>query len=90
LFDNYFIACELRQRGIELVVRVQAQRVGSQTLERGPEGDIITWPRPGPPRGMAWEQYGQSATITNPSNVPELIVIRKEVDERLTPPTAWR
>src|SRR5688500_7939365 len=32
LFDNYFIACELRQRGIELVVRVQAERVGSRTV----------------------------------------------------------
>ena len=30
LFDNYFLACELRQRGIELVARVQAERVGSR------------------------------------------------------------
>src|SRR5947207_2681595 len=30
-FDNYFLACELRQRGIELVARVQAERVGSRT-----------------------------------------------------------
>jgi hypothetical protein len=66
LFDNYFIACELRQRGIELVVRVQAQRVGSQTLESGPEGDLITWPRPGLPRGMAWERdnsYPETLTM---------------------------
>jgi len=28
LFDNYFLACELRWRGIELVARVQAERVG--------------------------------------------------------------
>ena len=27
LFDNFFVACELRQRGIELVVRIQAERV---------------------------------------------------------------
>ena len=32
LFDNYFLACELRQRGIELVARAQYQRVGTQTL----------------------------------------------------------
>jgi len=38
-------------------VRVQAQRVRSQRLASGPEGDIITWPRPGLPRGMAWERY---------------------------------
>jgi hypothetical protein len=29
LFDNYFLACELRQLGVELVARVQAERVGS-------------------------------------------------------------
>ena len=74
LFDNYFIACELRQRGIELVVRVQARRVGSQTLERGPEGDIITWPRPGLPRGMAWERY---------KSYPETLTMRQvAVDAR--------
>ena len=74
LFDNYFIACELRQRGIELVVRAQAQRVGSQTLESGPEGDIITWPRPGLPRGMAWERY---------KSYPETLTMRQvAVDAR--------
>ena len=57
LFDNFFVACELRQRGIELVVRIQAERVGSQTLQSGPEGDIIVWARPGKPRGMTGEQY---------------------------------
>ena len=57
LFDNYFVACELRQRGIELVVRIQAERVGSQTLLSGPEGDTITWPKPNKPRGMTGEQY---------------------------------
>ncbi len=74
LFDNYFIACELRQRGVELVVRVQAQRVGSRTLERGPEGDVITWPRPGPPRGMAWGRY---------KSYPETLTVRQvAVDAR--------
>src|SRR5205807_1919995 len=38
LFDNYFIACELRQRGIELVARVQAERVGSQTVQSRSDG----------------------------------------------------
>src|SRR3954465_7071894 len=32
LFDNYFLACELRERGLELVARVQAERVGSRTV----------------------------------------------------------
>src|SRR4029453_14552407 len=49
LFDNYFLACQLRQRGIELVARVQAERVGSRTLERRPDGEIIVWQRPNKP-----------------------------------------
>jgi hypothetical protein len=57
LFDNYFIACELRQRGIELVARVQAERVGSRTVESRPDGDVIVWQRPNKPRGMSGEQY---------------------------------
>ena len=32
LFDNYFLVCELRERGIDLVARVKCQRVGSQTV----------------------------------------------------------
>src|SRR3954454_4025009 len=57
LFDNYFLACELRQRGIELVARVQAERVGSRTVQPRPDGDIILWQRPNKPRGMTREQY---------------------------------
>ncbi len=57
LFDNYFLACELRDRGIELVARVQAERVGSQTVEFRPDGDVITWQRPNKPRGMTWQEY---------------------------------
>jgi hypothetical protein len=57
LFDNYFIACELRQRGIDLVARVQAERVGSRTVARRPDGDLIVWERPNKPRGMTGEQY---------------------------------
>src|SRR4051794_18122137 len=57
LFDNYFLACELRERGNELVARVQAERVGSRTVEARPDGDIILWRRPNKPRGMTGEQY---------------------------------
>src|SRR5262245_38057650 len=57
LFDNYFLACELRQRGIELVARVQAERVGSRTVESRADGEIIVWQRPNKPRGMSGEQY---------------------------------
>jgi hypothetical protein len=57
LFDNYFLVCELRQRGIEPVARVQAERVGSRTVESRPDGDVIIWQRPNKPRGMTGEQY---------------------------------
>src|SRR4051795_162785 len=57
LFDNYLLACELRDRGIELVARVQAERVGSRTVEVRPDGDVILWRRPNKPRGMTGEQY---------------------------------
>jgi hypothetical protein len=57
LFDNYFLAYELRQRGIDLVARVQAERVGSRMVESSPDGDIIVWQRPNKPRGMTGEQY---------------------------------
>jgi Transposase DDE domain len=57
LFDDYFIACELRQRGIELVARAQYQRVGTQTVQSRPDGDVIVWQRPNKPHGMKGEQY---------------------------------
>jgi hypothetical protein len=57
LFDNYFLACELRWLGVELVARVQAERVGSQTVESRPDGDVILWRRPNKPRGMTGQQY---------------------------------
>ena len=57
LFDNYFLVCELRDRGIDIVVRAQYQRVGSQTLESRPDGDILLWRRPNKPRGMTGQQY---------------------------------
>ena len=46
LFDDYFIACELRRRGVELVARAQYQRVGTRTLRSAPDGDVIVWQRP--------------------------------------------
>src|SRR6516162_7638442 len=74
LFDDYFIACELRQRGIELVARVQAERVGSRTVESRPDGDIIVWQRPNKPRGMSGEQY---------RSYPESLIMRQvPVDAR--------
>jgi len=57
LFDNDFLACELRQLGVELVARVQAERVGSRTVESRPDGDVILWQRPNKPRGMTGEEY---------------------------------
>jgi hypothetical protein len=57
LFDDYFIVCELRQRGIELVARAQYQRVGTRTVQRRPDGDLIVWQRPNKPHGMTGEQY---------------------------------
>src|SRR5262249_47563600 len=57
LFDNYFLACELRQRGVELVARVQAERVGSRTVRSGSDGDLIVWQRPNKAHGMKGEQY---------------------------------
>jgi hypothetical protein len=57
LFDDYFIVCELRQRGVELVARAQYQRVGTQIVQSRPDGDVIAWQRPNKPHGMAGEQY---------------------------------
>jgi hypothetical protein len=74
LFDNYFLACELRQRGIELVARVQAERVGSRTVEHRPDGDIIVWRRPNKAHGMRGEQY---------RSYPETLTMRQvSVDAR--------
>ena len=57
LFDNYFLACELRWLGVELVARVQAERVESRTVESRPDGDVILWRRPNKPHGMTGEEY---------------------------------
>ena len=57
LFDDYFIACELCNRGIDLVARAQYERTGSWAVESRPDGDILVWQRPNKPRGMTSEQY---------------------------------
>ncbi len=57
LFDDYFIACELRNRGIDLVIHTQFERPGSRVAESRPDGDILVWQRPQKPRGMTGEQY---------------------------------
>jgi Transposase DDE domain len=57
LFDDYFIACELCHRKIDLVARVQHDRVGSRIAQSSPDDDILVWQRPNKPRGMTGEQY---------------------------------
>ena len=57
LFDDYFIACELCKRGIDIVARAQYERTGSRTVLSRPDGDILVWQRPHKPRGMTGEQY---------------------------------
>jgi len=57
LFDDYFIACELCQREIDIVARAQYVRTGSWAAESRPDGNILVWQRPNKPRGMTGEQY---------------------------------
>ena len=57
LFDDYFIACELRSRGIDLVAHAQYERTGSVVTENRPDGDVLLWQRPSKPRGMTGDQY---------------------------------
>jgi len=57
LFDNYFLVCELRDRGIDLVARAQHRRVGSHTVESRADGNILVWHHPNKPHGMKGEQY---------------------------------
>ncbi len=57
LFDDYFIACELCNRGIDLVAHAHFARVGSRTAESRPDGDILVWQRPNKPHGMKGEKY---------------------------------
>ena len=57
LFDDYFIACELCNRQVDIVARAQYERVGSRIAQSKPDDDIIVWQRPNKPRGMTGEQY---------------------------------
>jgi hypothetical protein len=57
LFDDYFIACELCQRGIDIVARAQYKRTGSRVAQSGHDDDILVWQRPNKPRGMTGEEY---------------------------------
>jgi hypothetical protein len=57
LFDDYFIACELCQRKIDIVARAQYERTGTWVAESRPDGDILVWQRPNKPRGMTGEKY---------------------------------
>src|SRR5579884_2488880 len=57
LFDNYFLICDLRDRGIDVVIRVKYPRVKSLTEQCRPDGDILVWQRPNKPCGMAGEHY---------------------------------
>lgn len=41
LLDSYFLIWELRELGIDVVAREQAERVGTVTVERRPDGDLI-------------------------------------------------
>jgi hypothetical protein len=57
LFDDYFIACELCNQGIDIVAHAQYERTGSWAVESRPDGDLLVWQRPNKPRGMTGEQY---------------------------------
>jgi len=58
LFDDYFLACELCQRRIDIVARAQYKRTGTRTAAGRPPGDeILVWQRPNKPHGMTGEQY---------------------------------
>ena len=37
LFDNYFLICELRKQGIDIVTRVKYERSNSEMIESGPD-----------------------------------------------------
>src|SRR3954462_11611562 len=74
LFDNYFLICELRRRGVDVVARAQYERVGSRVLRGRPDGEILLRRRPHKPRGMTGEQYRL---------YPEVLLMRQvDVDAR--------
>jgi hypothetical protein len=57
LFDDYFIACDVHNRGSDLVVHSQFERRGSRVVENRADGDILVWQRPQKPLRMTGEQY---------------------------------
>ena len=57
LFDDYFLAHDLRERNIDIVAHAQYERVGARTVSSGPDGDILVWQRPNKPHGMTGDQY---------------------------------
>lgn len=74
LFDNYFLICELRQRGIDIVAHAKYERANSDIVESGPNGEILVWKRPRTVRGMKAEQY---------RSYPEKLTMRRvHVDAR--------
>ena len=74
LFDDYFLACELRQLSVDLVAHAKYARAGSELRQSGPEGEILAWQRPQKPRGMTREKYR--------SYPEELVMRRVKVDAR--------
>jgi len=74
IFDNYFLICELRERGIDLVAHAKYQRADSQIVESRADGSVLIWQRPNKPRGMTGEEYRR---------YPESLLMRKvSVDAR--------
>ena len=74
LFDDYFIACELCNRQVDIVARAQYERVGSKIAQSKSDDDILVWQRPNKPRGMTGEQY---------RNYPKQLLMRQvTVDAR--------
>lgn len=68
LFDDYYLAWDLCQRGIDIVVRAQFERAGTRTLESTPDSDLIVWRRPNRPPRMTKEEY---------RHYPKTIVMRQ-------------
>jgi hypothetical protein len=42
---------------IDIIARIQHERVGSRLLESSADGDLLVWQRPNKPRGMTGAQY---------------------------------
>ncbi|MFN2202944.1 MAG: IS4 family transposase [Caldilineaceae bacterium] len=74
LFDDYFVACDLCNRGIDLVARAKQDRVGTRIAESRSDGDLVVWQRPNKPPRMTRKEY---------RNYPKHLVMREvPVDAR--------